>query len=138
MKTTYLIGVLLVGLSIATAAHAQTGEELVAQLTGKAQGPARDAAQWTEAYQKAVDYLLPLMSAEDVGSRYAPQILLQDMGSYAARPGAEAQRLALAQVMVKTLEQAKMENTVRNWFILQLERIGKAESVPVVDETDVR
>ena len=54
------------------------------------------------------------------------------MGSYAARPGAEAQRLVLAQVMVKTLEQAKMENTVRNWFILQLERIGKAESVPLL------
>ncbi len=129
MKTTYLIGVLLVGLSSATGAKAQPGEELVAQLTGKAQGPARDAAQWTEAYQKAVDYLFPLMSAENVGSRYTPQILLQDMGSYAARPGAEAQRLALAQVMVKTLEQAKMENTVRHWFILQLERIGKAESV---------
>jgi len=132
MKTIYSIGVILVGLSIVTAAHAQTGEQLVAQLTGKAQGPARDAAQWAQAYQKAVDYLLPLMSAEDVGSRYAPQILLQDIGSYAARPGAEAQRLALATVMVKTLEQAKMENTIRNWFILQLERIGKAESVPVL------
>jgi HEAT repeat protein len=133
MKTTYLIGVLLVGLSSATGASAQTGEELVAQLTGKAPGPARDAAQWTEAYQKAIDYLLPLMSAENVGSRYAPQILLQDMGSYAGRPGAEAQRLALAQVMVKTLEQQeKMENTVRNWFLLQLERIGKAESVPLL------
>ena len=132
MKTISLIGVILVGLSIVTAAQAQTGDELVAQLTGKAQGPARDAAQWTEAYQKAVDYLLPLMSAENIGSRYTPQIMLQDMGSYAARPGAEAQRLALAQVMVKTLEQAKMEVTVRQWFILQLERIGKAEAVPVL------
>lgn len=129
MKTTYLIRVLLVGLAIATGANAQTGEELVAQLAGKAQGPARDATQLAEAYQKAIDYLLPLMSAEDVGSRYAPQIQLQDMGSYAARPGAETQRLALAQVMVRTLEQAKMETTVRNWFILQLERIGKAESI---------
>jgi HEAT repeat protein len=129
MKTNHLIGTILVGLSLVTGAQAQTGEQLVAQLTGKAQGPARDAAQWTQAYQKAVDYLLPLMSAEDVGSRYAPQILLQDMGSYAARPGAETQRLALAQVMVKTLEQARMETTVRNWFLLQLQRIGKAESV---------
>jgi HEAT repeat protein len=129
MKTAYLIGMLFVGLSMVTAAQAQTGEELVAQLTGKTPGPARDAAQWAEAYQKAVDHLLPLMSAEDVGSRYAPQILLQDMGSYASRPGAEAQRQALAQVMVKTLEQGRMENTVRNWFILQLQRIGKAESV---------
>jgi HEAT repeat protein len=132
MKTTNLIGAILVGLSIVTAAHAQTGEELVAQLTGKAPGPARDAAQLTEAYQKAVDYLLPLMSAENIASRYAPQIQLQDMGSYAARPGAEAQRLTLATVLAKTLEQAKMENTVRNWFILQLERIGRAESVPVL------
>lgn len=132
MKTIYRIGMILVALSIATAAQAETGEELVAQLTGKAQGPARNAAQLAEAYQTAVDYLLPLMSAEDIGARYAPQILLQDMGSYATRPGAEAQRLALATVMVKTLENAKMENTVRNWFILQLERIGKAESVPVL------
>ena len=132
MKTTYLIGMLLVGLSFAAVAPAQTGEQLVAQLTGKAEGPARDAAQLTEAYQKAVDHLLPLMSAENVGARYAPQILLQDMSMFAGRPGAEAQRLALSQVMVKTLEQTKMENTVRNWFILQLERIGKAESVPLL------
>jgi len=133
MKTTYLMGVILAGLSIVTSAPAQTGEELVAQLTGKAKGPDRDADQWTEAYQKAVDYLLPLMSAENVNSRYGYQIMLQDMGSYASRPGAEAQRLALAQVMVKTLEQqAEMEKTVRNWFILQLERIGKAESVPLL------
>lgn len=129
MKTTYLIGVILVGLSLVTAAPAQTGEELVAQLTGKAQGPTREAAPLMKTYQEAVDYLLPLMSAQDVGSRYGPQILLQDMGSYAARPGAEAQRLALATVLVKTLEQAKMETTVRHWFLLQLEHIGKAESV---------
>lgn len=133
MKTKYLMGVVLVGLSIVSSAPAQTGEELVAQLAGKAKGPDRDTDQWTEAYRKAVDYLLPLMAAENVSSRYGYQIMLQDMGSYASRPGAEAQRLALAQVMVKTLEQqAEMENTVRNWFILQLERIGKAESVPLL------
>jgi HEAT repeat protein len=135
MKTTYLMGVILAGLSIVTSAPAQTGEELVTQLTGKAKGPDRDADQWTEAYQKAVDYLLPLMSAENVNTRYGYQIMLQDMGSYAARPGTEAQRLTLAQVMVKTLEQhAEMENTVRNWFILQLERVGKAESVPLLSK----
>lgn len=129
MKAIYLIGALLVGLAMVTATHAQTDEQLVAQLTGKAEGPARDGAQLTQAYQQAVDYLLPLMSAENVSSRYAPQILLQDMGLYAGRPGAEAQRLAMVQVVLKTLEQAQMETTVRNWFIRQLEHIGKAESV---------
>ena len=59
-------------LSVMTApAHAQSTEELLKQLCGKAEAPARDAAQLAQAYQKAVDHLLPLMSAEDVGSRYA-------------------------------------------------------------------
>ena len=74
---------------IAAPAHAQGTDELLQQLCGKAEAPAHDAAQLAQAYQKAVDHLLPLMSAEDVGSRYAPQIVLQDMGSHAARPGAE-------------------------------------------------
>jgi HEAT repeat protein len=132
MQTISLSLVVLTVLLSTGTAPAQTGDELVAQLTGKAEGPARDAAQLTEAYQKTIDYLRPLMSAENVGSRYSYQIALQDLGSYASRPGAEAQRLALATVMVKTLEQVKMENTVRNWFILQLQRIGKAESVPLL------
>jgi HEAT repeat protein len=123
---------MFVGLLTATVAQGQTGDELVAQLTGKAAAPARNAAQLTEAYQKAIDYLLPLMSAENIGSRYAHQISLQNMGAYSTRLGAEDQRLALAQVMVKTLEQAKMEATVRQWFVFQLERIGKAESVPLL------
>jgi HEAT repeat protein len=108
----------------------QTGEALVEQLRGKAESPARNAEQRAEAYQKAIDYLLPLMSAEAVNSRYPYQIALQDMGSYAARPGAEGEREVLAKAMIKTLEQATMPKEVRTWFVLQLERIGKGESVP--------
>ncbi|MGE5297075.1 MAG: HEAT repeat domain-containing protein [Solirubrobacterales bacterium] len=114
----------------ATFANAQSTEELISQLCGKAQAPARDATQLAEAYQKAFDYLLPLMSAEDVGSRYAPQIVLQDMGSYAARPGAEIERETLAKVLAKNVDQPNMPNTVRHWIVFQLERIGKGESVP--------
>jgi len=113
-----------------TSALAQSGEELVKQLSGKAEAPARDAAQLAQAYQKAIDYLMPLMSAENVGSRYAPQILLQDMGSHAARPGAETEREILAKVLMKTVDQPNLENTVRHWIVLQIERIGKGESVP--------
>jgi HEAT repeat protein len=115
---------------MAASAGAQSTDELINQLCGKAQPPARDAAQLAEAYQKAFDYLLPLMSAQDVGSRYAPQIMLQDMGSYAARPGAEIERETLAKVLVKNVDQPNLTNTVRNWIVLQLERIGKGESVP--------
>ncbi len=115
-----------------SAALAQDGPELVKQLSGQAEAPARNADQLTQAYQKAMNYLLPLMSADDVGSRYDDQIMLQDMVVYASRPGAEQERLALAKVIVTTLEQAEMPATVRAWLVRQLERIGKAESVPVL------
>jgi len=120
---------ILIVLAIAQSTYGQSAEELVNQLRGKAQGPERNAEQMAQAYQKAVDYLLPLMSAEDVGSRYQHQIALQDMGSHAARPGAEAEREALARVLCRTVETAEMPAVVRNWFVLQLERIGKDESV---------
>jgi len=116
-------------LTLTCGAYAQSGQQLVDQLRGKAEAPARSAEQMAQAYQEAVNYLLPLMSAEDVASRYEPQIALQDIGSHAARPGAEAERAALARVLCRTVETAEMPATVRYWFVLQIERIGKDESV---------
>ncbi len=132
VKTAYLGVVLLALVAFSHAALAQDGAELVKQLSGQTQAPTRDAAQLAQAYQTAIDYLLPLMSAENVGSRYNYQIMLQDMGSHASRPGAETERLALAKVMLKTIEQAEMPGTVRNWFVRQIERMGKGESVPTL------
>ena len=127
-----LLIVSFVLLAPAAGTYGQEINELIDQLTGKAEAPQRDAQQLAQAYQKAIDYLLPLMSAEDVRSRYNPQIAFQDIGSYACRPGAETERRALAEVMIKTLEQAEMPDTVRNWFVRQIERIGKGESVPAM------
>ena len=119
-------------LSLTVGAQAQDGADLVRQLTGKAEAPARDAAQLAQSYRRAIDHLMPLMSADDVPSRYNYQIMLQDMGSHAARPGAEAERETLAKAMIETLDRGDMPDTVRHWFVLQLERIGKGESVPVL------
>lgn len=113
-------------------AQSQEGQDLLSQLTGQAEAPSRNAEQLTEAYQKVVDYLMPYMMAEDIPSQYQPQIALQDLGSYASRPGAELQRQACAKVMIKTLEEREMPDTLRNWFVLQIQRIGKAESVPAL------
>ena len=112
--------------------QSQEGMDLINQLTGKAEAPARNAEQLTEAYQKAIDFLMPYMTAENVASQYDPQIALQNLGSYASRPGAELERQTLAKVMVKTLEEKEMPNTLRNWFVLQLQRMGKGESVPAL------
>jgi len=119
-------------LAVGAVAAAQDAEILVRQLTGKADAPARSAVQLADAYQDAIEYLLPRMAAEDVGSRYDYQIMFQDMGSHAARPGAESERATLARVMVQNLARAEMPATVRHWFVLQLERIGKGEVVPAL------
>ncbi len=127
-----VIGVVLV--MINANASARRMDELLDQLMGKADSPEWNATEMMEAYQEAVDHLIPLMSAKEVESRYEPQILFQDLGSYAARPGAVIEREALANVMVNTLEQTTLEPTVRNWFVQQLGRIGAGESVPALAE----
>ncbi len=127
IKNLAMVGIVV--LATAWIAYAQNAEQLVDQLRGKAQAPSRSAEQLAQAYQEAINYLLPLISAEDVASRYEPQIALQDMGSHAARLGAEAEREALARVLCKSVETAEMQATVRYWFVLQIERIGKDESV---------
>ena len=121
--------VTLVILASTQSADAQDAEELLNQLCGKVEAPTRNAEQLAQAYEKAIDYLMPLMSADDVGSRYKNQIALQDIGSYASRPGAETERRTLASVLCRKIETAEMPATVRNWFVLQIERIGKDESV---------
>jgi HEAT repeat protein len=126
---TNLIVVTLILLATAQGAYAQDIDELLNQLSGKAEAPARNAEQLAQAYEKAVDYLLPLMSADDVGSRYQYQITLQNICSYASRPGAENERRTLAIVLCRKIETTRMLPTVSNWFVLQLQRIGKDESV---------
>ncbi len=112
--------------------YAQNMDELIAQLCGKAEPPEWNSAQLTEAYQKAVNYLLPFMADEDVDTRYDAQITVQNMGSYAARPGAEPERKALANVMIQTIGQRGIPSTVQHWLIQQIGRIGMAESVPTL------
>ena len=131
-KLTRLAAMVAVVLATTSISGAADVDQLVNQLRGKAEAPTRNAAQLAEAYQKAIDYLLPRMSADDVGSRYDYQIMFQDLGSHAGRSGAELERETLAKVMIKNLREAKMPATVRHWFVLQLERIGKGECVPAL------
>lgn len=118
--------------AVTSNAHAQDIDELLKQISGKTEAPQRDTEQLARAYQRAIDHLLPLLSSEDVYSRYDHQIELQGICSFASRPGAESERETLAKVLVHNLEQSKMPDTVRHFFVLQLERIGKGESVPAL------
>ena len=91
-------------LAFTPTASSQEGMELINQLTGKAEAPARNAEQLTEAYQKAIDYMMPYMMAQNVQSQYEPQIALQNLGSYASRPGAELERQTLAKLHTSFLQ----------------------------------
>lgn len=122
----------LILLACTASATAQDMDSLLSQLCGKTDAPARNPAQLKQAYQKALEHLLPLMGADDVASRYQHQIMLQDMGSHAARLGAGQERAALALVMLNTLQKESMPDTVRHWFVLQLQRMGQGESVPAL------
>ena len=135
-KPSIIITLAMVTLAFVASIHAAQSQEesiLLNQLTGKADAPFRNEEQFTEAYQKAIDYLMPLMTNdENPRVQYEWQLALQDLGSYASRPGAELERQTLAKVMIKTLEEKEMPNTLRNWFVLQIQRIGKGESVPAL------
>ena len=127
-----LVMVIVALFAFTKTAQSQEGMDLLNQLTGKAEAPARNAEQLTEAYQKVIDYLMPYMMDQNIRSQYQPQLALQNLGSYASRPGAELERQTLAKVMIQTLQEKQMPNTLKEWFVLQIERIGKAESVPAL------
>lgn len=91
----------------------------------------RQAALLVADCEQQIDTLMPLMSAEDIESRYEHQIALQDLCSRAARPNAEGERRAMSLALINTLED-DMPDTVRNWLVLQLERIGVGEAIPAL------
>ena len=96
-------------LMMCTALVAQDTQTLLAQLTGQTEAPQRRAAQLETAYQTAIKALLPLMSAEDVESRYAHQITLQYMAAHASRPGAQAEREVMQAWRAVKAAQAQVE-----------------------------
>jgi len=135
-KTSIIITLAMVTLAFFAStqvARSQDGQDLLNQLTGNAEAPTRNAEQLSEAYQKVIDYLIPLMTNdENPRVQYEWQLALQNLGSYSSRPGAELERQTLAKIMIKTLEEKEMPNTLQNWFVLQIQHIGKTESVPAL------
>ena len=95
----------------------------------------RDIAAYREApttleaaYSSVIDALLPGMGhAEDVQRKDA-QTVFEKICLHAARPGAEAQRVALCRAIVAKLGPDTAE-PARVWMVRQIERIGRSEVV---------
>jgi HEAT repeat protein len=82
--------------------------------------------------EQTVTDLLPKLAAEKVEERYAPQMELQALALNASRPGAEAERAALAEVLAAKAADTSVAQPARVWLLRQLEYIGAAESVPAL------
>jgi HEAT repeat protein len=85
------------------------------------------------AYDEILDELLPGMGADSVVERQKPQQTFEDLCLYAARPGAEDERLALCQAIVKRLG-PETPKPARVWMLRQLAHIGGEESIPALAE----
>ena len=93
-KPSIIITLAMVTLALfafAQTAQSQEGTALINQLTSN-ESASMNEAQLTEAYQQAIDYLVPLMS-ESSRNQYSIYLALQNLGSHASRPGAEVERL---------------------------------------------
>ena len=106
---------------------ADTGA-LMSEFKGQSALQARDAKTWQADYEQVLQSLLPALGGDDLKARENAQQSWEDVVVYAARPGREMQRAAIAQVMLKHIgNDSPLE--VRLWMLKMLELSGGAESV---------
>ena len=82
--------------------------------------------------EQSVNDLIPKLAAATVEDRYSAQMELQHLVVNAARPGAEAERAALAKLLDAQATDAGVPQPARVWIVRQIEYIGAAESVPAL------
>ena len=128
-RLSYIILILIVAVCTTGAINAQDTDALLRQLTGQEKAPARSASQLERAYQLAVDVLVKGMSQGASDAQYDYQLTFQLMAMHAARPGAEAERQTLAGLLAGKISDPNIDIITLNWIVLQLQRIGEAESV---------
>jgi hypothetical protein len=106
-------------------------EPLVEEFEGRAPAQPRNDAERRAAYAKAVDSLLPGMAADEITQRAKPQQTLERMCHNAGRPGAEAERRALCEVLAARLA-LELPNPSRVWLLRKIEPLGGDECVTVL------
>ena len=84
------------------------------------------------ASEQAVNDLIPRLAAPRIEDRMAPQNELQAVAAKASRPGAEAERLALARILAAKAADSSVPQPARVWIVRQLEYVGAVESVPAL------
>ncbi|MBV9865388.1 MAG: HEAT repeat domain-containing protein [Abitibacteriaceae bacterium] len=114
-------------------AHAQPPDAatLISELKGETAAQTRTADQEQTAYTQALDALLPAISSDDLNVRGPAEDNWEKIALRAARPGAEADRLAASKAMLSRLG-TNTSQEGRLWILKQLENIGRGEAVPTL------
>lgn len=129
---TRLLGYWLSVVCVTGAAWAQTpANSLVDELSGRASGQTRTAAQLAAAYEQVLTEFVPKTAASDPAERQAAMLSIERIANHAGRPGAENERVALVEAICKRLT-PETPTTARLWLLRKLETIGAAECVPAI------
>ena len=131
LKKTFIL--IIVFSMVVSSAWAVSQEEL-SQLTGKSKDNI-EPGKYSALYSEAFDYLVKKMAESNGDECYKLQIMLQDVCAHASRPGAEEQRAAMATALAAKLAEPGIKPEMRNWIILQIERSGKGEVLPVLTKS---
>lgn len=106
-------------------------DTLLKEFKGESTTVARTSNELATAYQQVLDTLLPEMSSADAGKQGAAIENWQRISIHAARPGAAAARSAVVHATASKLT-PDVPSTTRLYLFKVLERIGRAEAVPVL------
>ncbi len=105
--------------------------EVAKELSGEKPAAQRTPEQLAQAYASVVESLLPDLGSDDAGKRANACRTIERIAFNASRPGADAERDACSKAIAAKLG-GELPPVASAWMIRQLERIGRAEAVPVL------
>ncbi len=116
---------------LCTAGEPPTLDEIAAELTGKAPMSERTRAQLAATQNTVLGMLLPKLGGGNLDAREQAQITWKAICWHASRPGADAERTALAGVVAARLS-PDLPRPALFFLLRQLENLGRDESVKAV------
>jgi HEAT repeat protein len=114
----------------ALAAEADVGK-LIMEFTGDAEPVERSQADLEAAHLNVLDHLLPTMGSERAADRSQPCQTYETIVLRAARPDAEAERIAVSKAMAARLG-PKTPLPARKWMLRLAVNVARDEMVPVL------
>ena len=131
MKLLRIVGMAALALAVAAPcllAGEPAVDDLIKEFRGETEAKTRSPKQLEAAYAKVLDALVPAIKGENPQPRQQPEQALEAICWRAGRPGAEADRAAVCQAMIKRLG-TDVSKEARIWLTKQLFHIGRDDAV---------